>query len=103
MTNHLAHTAREVYGWLGSSLPTHVSLIEQVAPKTDLRRLSDGCPIRSSKSEWDDNPKAGWVREVGIALSAIACVKLRISRSSFSFRERISPNLLDMLASEERN
>jgi hypothetical protein len=28
------------------------------------RRLSDGCPIRSSKSEWDDNPKAGWVREV---------------------------------------
>ena len=29
------------------------------------RRLSDGCPIRSSKSDWDDNPKAGWVREVG--------------------------------------
>ena len=37
MTNHLAHTAREVHGWLGSSLPTDGSLIGQVAPKTDLQ------------------------------------------------------------------
>ena|SRR5208282_2187267 len=36
MTNHLAHTAREVDGWLGSSLPTDVSLIGQLAPKMDL-------------------------------------------------------------------
>jgi hypothetical protein len=35
MTDHLAHTAREVCGWLGSSLPTGVSLVGQVAPKTD--------------------------------------------------------------------
>ena len=27
MTNHLAHTERELYDWLGSSLPTDVSLI----------------------------------------------------------------------------
>ena len=33
MTNHLAHTAREVCDWLGSSLPTHVSLIGQVLRK----------------------------------------------------------------------
>src|ERR1700722_9409773 len=31
MINHLAHTAREVCGWLGSALPTDVSLIGQVA------------------------------------------------------------------------
>jgi hypothetical protein len=49
-------------------MPTDVSLIGQVALKTDLRRLSDGCPIRSSKRN-GINPKAGWVREVGIALT----------------------------------
>ena len=39
------------------------------------RRLSDGCPIRSSKSEWDDNPKVGWVREVGIAFTGYHVVR----------------------------
>src|ERR1700729_2657184 len=39
------------------------------------RRLSDGCPIRSSKSEWDDNPKAWWVREGGIAFTGYHIVR----------------------------
>jgi hypothetical protein len=48
------------------------------------RRLSDGCPIRISRSEWDDNPKAGWVREVGIALTGyhVRCAVRRVSTVS---------------------
>jgi hypothetical protein len=33
ITNHLARTARNVYGWLGSSLPTDVSLIGKLLRK----------------------------------------------------------------------
>jgi hypothetical protein len=40
-----------------------------------LSGLSDGCPIRSTKSEWEDNPKAGWVREVGIAFTGYDVVR----------------------------
>src|ERR1700678_1965311 len=76
ITNHLARTAREVYGWFGSSLPTDVSLIGQVAPKTELHV---DCPMAvqsmSSKSEWDDTPNAGWVREVGIAFTGYHVVR----------------------------
>ena len=66
MTNHLAHTARELYDWLGSSLPTDVSLIGKFLENGSARRLSDGCPIRSSKSEWGDNPKAGGFARLGL-------------------------------------